>query len=139
MWLQAKSCPDPANRRVREARLLGHRSDRPVRCVFWHRAECSLDYRSDLIVMDSSWPARARLVQQPVDTILQEATPPFAHCMFVKVKLDPNGLAGHAIRAPQNNSAAVGQGSSHAMAANLPFEIFPFLRTQNQRGNRAPS
>ena len=48
-----------------------------------------------------------------------------------------NGFAGHAIRTSEDNTAAFGQRPRRAMATNLPFEICPFIQTQDQGSNRA--
>jgi len=69
VWLQAERRPHPADRRMREAGLSRHRTDRPVRRVRGRGAQRPLDHRGNLIVVDGSRSARASLVEQTVTAI----------------------------------------------------------------------
>src|SRR5438552_14172271 len=76
MRLQAKSVPNPSDRRVRKAGLRRHRTDRPVRCILWRRAQRALDHGGDLIIIDRSRSTRTSLIQEPFDAVHQKAPTP---------------------------------------------------------------
>jgi hypothetical protein len=65
-----------------------------VRRVGGGRAQCSLNYGSNLIVADRPRSARANLVEQPITAMFQETTTPFADCVFVQAELCSNVFAG---------------------------------------------
>ncbi len=70
----------------------------------------------------------------PFDAVLQKASTLLAGGVLMDAEFACNGFAGHAIRASEDNTAAFGQ-RPRAMA-NLPFEIRPLIRTQDQGSNR---
>ena len=77
-----------------------------MRGVVWRRAERAFNNGGNLIVLDCSRSAGTGLIQEPFDTVLQKPPTPFADSMLVDAKLIRNGLARHAISAPQDNPAA---------------------------------
>src|SRR3954471_1467650 len=78
MWLQTKGSPYPTDRRVRIASFRCHRTDRPMRGIFWRRTQRALDHSGNLIIIDRARPARASFIQEPFDAILQKPSTPFA-------------------------------------------------------------
>src|SRR4051794_24464207 len=77
-WLQTKGSPYPTDRRVRIAACRCHRTDRPMRGIFWRRTQRALDHSGNLIIIDRARPARASFIQEPFDAILQKPSTPFA-------------------------------------------------------------
>jgi hypothetical protein len=70
MRLKAECRPDPSDRRVRQAHLLTHRTDRPMGSVGGCRVEGPFDHRRDLIVFDAARTPGSRFIQKPVNPIL---------------------------------------------------------------------
>ena len=94
-----------------DVELVGHRVA-GVRESATHRTlddllDDPLDDSGDLIVLNGAWPARASLVQQTVQAILQKTPPPFAHCVFMATQFRRNLFARQAIRTAQDHPAAV--------------------------------
>jgi hypothetical protein len=102
----------------------------------WRGPKRALNDGGDLIIIDCPGSARTGLVQQPFDAVLQKASAPFADGVLMDAEFARNGFAGHAIGASEDNTAAFGQRPRRAMATNLPFEIRPFIRPQDQGSNR---
>src|SRR4051812_4968727 len=93
MWLQTKGSPYPTDRRVRIAACCCHRTDRPMRGIFWRRTQRALDHSGNLIIIDRARPARASFIQEPFDAILQKPSTPFADRVLMNAKLVCNRLA----------------------------------------------
>ena len=70
------------------------------------RAQCPLDYASNLIVGDRSRAAWPGFIKQTIAAILQKSATPFANCVFVKPKLSSHILARQAVRTTQNDAAS---------------------------------
>src|SRR3954447_7465759 len=87
MWLQTKGSPYPTDRRVRIAACCCHRTDRPMRGIFWRRTQRALDHSGNLIIIDRTRPARASFIQEPFDAILQKPSTPFADRVLMNAKL----------------------------------------------------
>jgi len=78
-----------------------------MRCVSRRRAQCPLDYGSNLIVGDRSRPAWPSFIKQTIAAILQKSAPPLANCVFVKPKLSSHILARQSVRTTQNDAASL--------------------------------
>jgi hypothetical protein len=79
-----------------------------VRRVGRRHAQRPLDHGRNLIVINGSRPARTRLIEQAIATILQEASPPFANRVFVHAELGRDRLAGQSVRTSQNDATPLG-------------------------------
>src|SRR5262245_13756246 len=121
---------------MRKPGLCRHGADRPVRGILWRGPKRALNDGGDLIIIDCPGSARTGLVQQPFDAVLQKASTPLADGVLMDAEFARNEFAGQAIRASEDNTAAFGQRPRRAMATNLPFEIRPFIRAQDQGSNR---
>src|ERR1700746_672588 len=133
---QAENIPNPPDRRMRKPGLCRHGADRPVRRILWRGPKRALNDGGDLFIIDGPGSARTGLVQQPFDAVLQKASTPLADGVLMEAEFARDRFAGHAIRASEDNTAAFGQRARRAMATNLPFEIRPLIRTQDQGSNR---
>jgi hypothetical protein len=103
-----------------------------VGCVSRYRPQGTLDDCGDLIVIDTSRPTGASLVQKPLHTILQKAPPPFANPMFMHAQFGSDNFAWDAIGAAQDDPAPLRHRARYTPPPNLPFQIFTFFRLQNQ-------
>jgi len=103
MRLQAESVPNPTDRRVRKASLRRHRTDRPVRCIFWRGAERALDHSGDLIIVNRSRPPWTSLIQEPFDAVRQKAPTPLPDRVFMDAELARDGFARDAVRASEDD------------------------------------
>jgi hypothetical protein len=70
-------------------------------------AQGPLDYGCDLIIFDRPRPPGPSLIQQPVDTIFQEASSPLADRVLVHAQLKGNGLALDAVSTAQDDPASL--------------------------------
>ncbi len=77
--LEVEGPPDPPDRRAREPAALGHLRPRPVRGVARCRLQRGHHHVLDLLGADRRRPARSRLVDQPVEAVLDEPGPPLTH------------------------------------------------------------
>jgi hypothetical protein len=71
------------------------------------RAQRPLDHGSNLIVIDHSRSAGARLVKKTLAAILQKSATPLANCVFVEAKLGSHILARQAVCTAQNDAASL--------------------------------
>ena len=78
-----------------------------MRRVSRRRAQCPLDYASNLIVGDRSRAAWPSLIKQTIAAILQKSATPFANCVFVKAELGRYILTCQAVRTSQNDAASL--------------------------------
>ena len=116
MWLQTKGSPYPTDRRVRIAACRCHRTDRPMRGIFWRRTQRALDHSGNLIIIDRARPARASFIQEPFDAILQKPSTPFADRVLMNAKLVCNRLA----RNPSAHRRMARQRSDNDRATRRP-------------------
>ncbi len=107
MGLQAERDPHPADGGVGKPCFRRHRAYRPVRCIDRRRPQRPLDHSSNLIVVDSSRPTRAALVQQTIAAILQKSATPLANRVFVQAELRSHLLACYAFSTSQNDAASL--------------------------------
>lgn len=119
--LQAERVPYATDRRVRMAGGRGHRTDRPVRRIGGLRLQRSFNHRRHSIVVDRPRAAGSRLVQQPVDAIVQKPTAPLADHALADPEFGRHLLALQAIGAAQYDTAPLRQRPGHSMAPYLPL------------------
>jgi hypothetical protein len=110
-----------------------------VRRVDWCRAQRTFDHSSNLVILDRSRSAGASLINQTIAAILQKSATPLTNGMFVQTKLGSHGLARQAVRTPQNDAATLRERPGNTVTTNLPLQIRPFLRAQQQRRDRSAS
>ena len=79
MRLQAKRAPDLLNRRAPQSAGFRHAAAAPVRLAARRRLERPHDHLLDLLIADLPRGPRARLVIQPVQSLANKPTAPFAH------------------------------------------------------------
>jgi hypothetical protein len=78
-----------------------------VRCILWRGAERALDHGGDLIITNRSRSPWTNLIQEPFDAVRQKAPTPLPDRVLMDAELARNGFAGHAIRASQDDPAAL--------------------------------
>ena len=98
MRLEAEGSPDPADHRVTDAGLRGHRARAPVRLPLGRRLQRLDDKRFDFFVGDLAWTAHARLVVQTFQPPLDEAVTPFAHSLAGGARASSNLGVRHLAR-----------------------------------------
>jgi hypothetical protein len=91
VWLKTQGTPDRARRGLAQATARGHRAGAPVGRIGWRRLEGQRHDALHMLVMDSPWRARARLIEPPIESGNEKSTPPLAHRLF-----RPPQLPGHA-------------------------------------------
>src|SRR4029434_11179144 len=91
-----------------------------------------------LFIVNRARPARPRLIEQAVDTILEKTPAPFANRVLVHAELGRTRFASKALGTPQNDPASPRQRVGHAPSPNLPLQISALVQTQHQRSCRAP-
>ena len=107
--------------------MLGHRPRRPVRGIRRRGLQRRGDQRLDLLVADHPRPARPRLVEQPVEPLLDEPVAPLRIVARVKPSraassvLVPPSAAANTIRARIANPAALVRRRAHP--PTRPFVI----------------
>src|SRR5215208_2701636 len=67
MRLEPERFPDPADRRLGQSGLGGHRGSRPMRGIFGGTLQRGHYHRLDLLVGDAARSSRARLIDQAVE------------------------------------------------------------------------
>ena len=137
--LEGERAPDATDGGMRQAGILRHRTDRPVRRVARLLAERALDHIGHAFVLDAARPARARLIDETVEPVLREPAAPLAHGVLVDAELGRHCLAGQSVRAAQNDPAALRHGPPHLSTPRLPLQILSLFGAQHQRRSRPAS
>jgi hypothetical protein len=101
--LELERAPDPADGGLRQAAAFGHRLARPVRGVGRGLLQGGHYHLLDLVHRDRRRPARPRLVDQPVQTSVDEPGPPLAHGRPGDPKLLGHLRVGQTIRTCQHD------------------------------------
>jgi hypothetical protein len=78
-----------------------------VRRILWRGAERALDHGGDLIIINRSRSAWTSLIQEPFDAVLEKAPTPLPDRVLMEAELACDGLAGRAIRASEDDPAAL--------------------------------
>jgi hypothetical protein len=110
MRLQGKGSPDAADRRLVQARGLGHRTSRPVRGPDRLALERARDHRFYLSVAQLARLAGARLIQQAVETGVAIPAPPLAHRLNADTQFGGQRRRRQSARAAQDDARAQRQG-----------------------------
>jgi hypothetical protein len=79
--LEAKRMPDPLHTALPDPNGLGEVSRAPMRCAFRRRLQRPDDRSLDVVIANRTWRARARLIDQPLESTLRESSTPFSDGM----------------------------------------------------------
>ncbi|MGY3488087.1 hypothetical protein ACVW1C_005970 [Bradyrhizobium sp. USDA 4011] len=79
-----------------------------MRRVGWRRPQCSFDHFGNLIVVDGSRAAGARLVKQAITAVLQKSATPLANGVLGRVRQPRTCLAIHPHTAGSRGTAQIG-------------------------------
>ena len=81
--------------------------ERIDQCVASLGVERRLDHGGDLIIIDRSRSSWTGLIQEPVEAVRQKTPTPLSDRVLMDTELARNGFAGHAIRASEDDPAAL--------------------------------
>ena len=139
MGLQREGPPDPANRRLREPARLRHRSRAPMGGLLRRALQCHRNHPFHVSIGDLSGSTGPRLIQQPVEPLLQEAGAPSAHSLT----RDPHlrGYVGvrHSGRTGQDDTGPLGQRLRRLGSARPSFEGLALSGRERESRHRSSS
>src|SRR6516162_4835262 len=113
------------------ATALGHRTRTPVRGVSRRALQCERDDTFDLRIGDLARRAGPRLIQQPRQTLANEAMPPAAHGLPRHARGRGDLAVGLARRARQHQTCTLRQSLRCRRAASPLLQRLPFFSSQH--------
>ena len=138
MWLQSERTPDAADRALAKRAATSHRAGRPVRGVGWTFLQRQGEHALDGGIANLSRSARARLIQQPIQTPRHKAAAPLSHRGFGQLHLLRHLRVRFPFRAAQDDPRPQGQGLGGSRTPHPALQRLAFLLAQLQRLNRSP-
>src|SRR5690606_20278528 len=132
MRLQTKGSPDPADRRLRQAHLIGHAARAPMRRVLGRRFQRSDDYRFHLFVFDRARLTRSWCVRQPVKAHCDEAITPLRNRLWRHGKAFSHSVVLRAPRTFQSNARAKRQSLRSLTTTRPRLQLLALVVAQNQ-------
>ena len=139
--LEPEGPPDPRHRGLRQAELGGQRPSRPVGGVVRGGLQCPGDHLFDLLVGDGARAARARLVQEPFQALVEEPGPPPPRSRDIDVEFASHRTGGqpfaHPVSWARSWSVNVGSGCCSASCATPPTLSRPSRRATTGAGSVA--
>ena len=132
MRLQAERTPDARDGCLRHLHLAGHRARAPVRGVARHGFQRASNHHVDLGVIDGSRRACARRIQQPVQTLIDEALTPLRDGLLCDVQVCGHRLIGQALRAAQHDARTQRQGLRCLTAQRPGLKLLALVLCQHQ-------
>ena len=122
MRLEPESPPYPRHRRLRHAGRGGHRPGRPMRRVPWCLLQGLDDHPLHVVIADQPRSTRARLVMEPVETMLHEPGPPLVHRVAIQTEPPSDLSVRTSLRAGQHDPTPHRQRLRGRVPASPPLE-----------------
>ena len=133
MRLQPERVPNAADGHVTQPDGLRHVARTPVRRPARRGFQRANHHLLDLLVGDRPLGAGPRLIVQPVQSLADEATAPFADRARRHMQASRHDLAVDALGARQDDARASRHVRRRSRAMGQRVQSLPFLRRQNQR------
>lgn len=131
--------PDGVHARSRDPRRRRHQAQTPVRRIRRHLFKRLAHDPGDLLVSDLPLHARARLVLQTRNAVLDESVAPLEHRLLTHVQLRADRGIGQALFIEQNDLAARRQPVRRARPPREPLKIRPLhIRDRQCRSRTHP-
>jgi hypothetical protein len=133
MRLQPTRVPNATDRGMTQADGFGHPARTPVRRAARSGFQRPNDHLLHLLVRDRAFRPGSRLVVEPVQTVLQKPTAPFAHRAGRDMQPPCDDFAVTALGARQNDPRASCHRGRRSRSMGQRLKSLPFLRRQDQR------
>jgi hypothetical protein len=102
-------------------------------CTSRRRFQRQPDGRGNLVITDFTWPPRTQLIQEPVNSSLRKAAPPFAHCVRIDIQVCADLFVLKPLCREQHNPSPTRQTLRRAATPSQSLKLASFRATQFNR------
>ncbi len=138
MRLESESFPHSIYRRMRNSRLIGHRTGRPMRRAFRLAFECLVDQIRHLCIRNAARSAGTKFVMQSFQASFIEPLTPLSH----RNTRQSNSLSyfhiAQSIGSKKDNSKTIAQPARQRAGSRIGFKLFTFLFAKFESLRTAP-